>query len=159
VRRDLSTYDRALQLLAVRARSVAELRRALLAKGAEAPEVDEVLLRLQDQKLLDDAEYARQFARNKVISAGASRLRVVRDLGRKGIARSVADAAFDALPDTEGLDTESTVHRVAEKKWRSLARFDDITRRRRLYAFLARRGFNPDEIRTAMEKLGESEDL
>lgn len=159
MRRDLSTYDRALQLLAVRARSVAELRRALLAKGAEAPEVDEVLLRLQDQKLLDDAEYARQFARNKVISAGASRLRVVRDLGRKGIARSVADAAFDALPDTEGLDTESTVHRVAEKKWRSLARFDDITRRRRLYAFLARRGFNPDEIRTAMEKLGESEDL
>ena len=158
MRRELTTYDRALQLLGVRARSVAELRRALIAKGADVADVDDVLVRLQDQKLLDDAEYARQFARNKVVSAGASRLRVVRELGRKGIARSVADEAFDALPDTEGLDTESTVHRVAEKKWRSLGRLDDVTRRRRLYAFLARRGFNPDEIRSAMDKLGESED-
>jgi len=43
---------------------------------------------------------------------------------------------------------------VAQKKWRSLAKLDDVTARRRLYAFLARRGFNPDEIRGAMSALG-----
>jgi SOS response regulatory protein OraA/RecX len=35
-----------------------------------------------------------------------------------------------------------------------LAKLDDFTRRRRLYAFLARRGFNPDEIREALDALG-----
>ena len=50
----------------------------------------------------------------------------------------------------------AATRRAAEKKWKSLARFDDFTRRRRLYAFLARRGFDPDEIRSVMTTLGET---
>ena len=158
MRSDSSTYDRALSLLSFRARSVAELRRKLLDKGADRTEVDDVIARLQDQRLLDDVDFARQFARNRVQGAGASRLRVVQELARKGVARSVAEAAFDGLRESEGLDTTATIRRVAEKKWTSLARLDDVTRRRRLYAFLARRGFNPDEIRSAMTALGAATD-
>ena len=58
-------------------RHIAELRRKLIAKGLGATEVDEVLDRLRDQKILDDADFARQFARNKVTGAGASRRRIV----------------------------------------------------------------------------------
>ena len=148
-----TTYDRALDLLALRGRSVAELRRKLLQKGEDAAAVDETIARLIDQKLLDDAEYARQFARAKVVGAGASRRRISAELARKGVARSVADQAIDDLGETEGIDLSASVHRVAEKKWKSLGDLDDLTRRRRLYGFLARRGFNPDEIRLAMDAL------
>ena len=150
-----TTYDRALTLLGFRARSVAELRRALIRKGEPGAQVDEVIARLVDQRVLNDADFARQFARSKVTGGGASRLRILQELGRKGVARDVAERAVAELLEDEGLDPAASVHRVAEKKWRLLAQLDPGTRRRRLYAFLARRGFNPDEIRSALDKLGE----
>jgi regulatory protein len=154
VKRDRTTYDQALTLLEFRPRSIAELRHKLLAKGADVTEVDETIARLIDQKLLDDAEFARQFARSKVIGPGVSRWRIVQELTRRGVSREIADRAVATLTETEGIDPAATVHRVAEKKWHSLAKLDDFTRRRRLYAFLARRGFNPDEIRGALNALG-----
>lgn len=154
-----STYDRALKLLAFRARSTSELRSQLLKKGEPAADVEAAIVRLRDQKYLDDADFARQFARTKLLAAGASRRRIVQELSRRGVARDVADQAIEDLRENDGVDPATAVRRVAEKKWRSLARFDDFTRRRRLYAFLARRGFDSDEIRTVMNALGEAIDL
>lgn len=154
-----SWYERALTLLEFRARTVAELRSKLLQKGAPGAEVEAVIARLRDQKLLDDASFARQFARARVLGAGASRRRIVLELKRKGVASSVADEAVDSLEELEGIDASASIHRVAAKKWKSLAALDDFTRKRRLYAFLARRGFNPDEIRSALDKLGEEMDV
>ena len=153
-----STYDRALTLLEFRPRSAAELRRKLLQKGEPAEAIDEVIARLIEQKILDDADFARQFARAKVVGAGASRFRIVQELGRKGVARALAERAVDELPEEEGIDPSEAIHRVAEKKLRSLAKLDAQTRKRRLYAFLARRGFSPDEIRGALNALGEALD-
>jgi len=149
-----TTHDRALSLLGFRARSVAELRRKLLQKGEPADQVESVIARLIDQKLLDDADFAREFARSKVLGAGSSRLRILQELARKGVPRDVAEQAVDGLQENEGIDPSTSIHRVAEKKWKSLAKLDGATKRRRLYAFLARRGFNPDEIRDALNALG-----
>lgn len=154
-----SVYEQALTLLEYRARSVAELRRKLLQKGAAASEVDEVLQRLLDQKLLDDADYARQFARGKLTSSGASRHRIAQELGRKGIRRDAAARAIEELTAEEGVDPLVAAVRVARKKWVALASEDEPTKRRRLYAFLARRGFNPDEIRQLMNQVGIQDDL
>jgi regulatory protein len=148
------TYDRALNMLAFRARTVSELRRQLIRKGEPAPDVDAAIQRLLEQGLLNDAAFARQFARTKLTGTGASKLRIVQELSRKGVSRDVADAALAELKEDDGLDPSATIHRVAEKKWRALTKLDDVTARRRLYAFLARRGFNPDEIRGAMSTLG-----
>jgi regulatory protein len=154
-----STYDRALKLLAFRARSTSELRRQLLRKGELAADIEAAITRLREQKYLDDADFARQFARTKLLAAGASRRRIVQELSRRGVNRDVADQAIEELRENDGLDPAAAVRRVAEKKWKSLARFDDFTRRRRLYAFLARRGFDPDEIKAVMTALGEAIDL
>jgi regulatory protein len=153
VKDEASTYERALSLLEHRARSVAELRRKLIQKGAPKAEVDDVLARLLDQKLLDDADFARQFARAKITGTGASRIRILQELRHKGVANDVAERALEELDDEEGIDPSASIQRVAEKKWRALAKLDDVTRRRRLYAFLARRGFNPEEIREALTLL------
>jgi regulatory protein len=150
-----SAYEQALTLLEFRARSVAELRRELLRRGAPPAEVDEAIARLRDQRLLDDEDFARQFARNKVLGAGASPRRIVQELSRKGIGRDVAAQALDDLREQDGVDASEGIFRVARKKWASLAKLDEPTRRRRLYAFLARRGFDPDDIRRAMQSLGE----
>ena len=147
-------YDQAIRLLEFRSRSVAELRRKLLQKGGDSAEIDRVIERLREQRLLDDVSFAREFVRSRVMGAGSSRHRILQELRRKGVARSVADEAIEGLEAREGIDASATVHRIAQKKWSSMSELDDFTRRRRLYAFLARRGFNPDEIRHAMSRVG-----
>jgi regulatory protein len=156
--KERSTYDRALTLLGFRARSVAELRRHLLRVGEPAGAVEETITRLESQGLLDDPEFARQFARSRLASKGASRRRIVQELVRRGVQREVADAAVNEVSEDEGIEFAEAARVVAMKKWKSLSALDEFTRKRRLYAFLARRGFDPDEIREVMSAIGTSTD-
>jgi regulatory protein len=148
------TYDRALNLLAVRARSSAELARSLIGKGEEKPHVDWAIARLQEQGLLDDAAFARAFTRARVVGAKQSSRRVQQDLARRGVARAVGQEAIEQVLDEEGVDQRALVEAAARKKLRSLAGLDPAVRRRRLYGYLARRGYELDDIREVMRSLG-----
>jgi regulatory protein len=150
----LKVYDRALNLLAFRARSSAELARSLVRKGEPKELVDLAVTRLQEQGLLDDAAFAESFTRTKVLGAQQSRRRVQQDLARRGVARAVTDAAITAVFEDEAVDQRALVEQAARKKLRSLAKVEPIVKRRRLYAFLARRGYDGEDIRRAMEAVG-----
>jgi regulatory protein len=151
----VKVYDRALTMLAFRARASAELARALVKKGELKEHADRAIARLQEQGLLDDAAFAQAFTRAKVLGARHSRRRVQQELGRKGVAREVSSAAIDAVFAEEGVDQRAVVDEAARRKLRSLAKLDPRTRRRRLYAFLARRGYDSDDIRSAMQAVDE----
>ncbi|MEX2178084.1 MAG: regulatory protein RecX [Gemmatimonadaceae bacterium] len=157
-RLESTPYDQALHLLAFRARSEAELRHRLMqmarGSGGDAAAVEDAILRLREQKVLDDEDFARQFARHKLAGARASRRRIVQELARKGIPRDVADRAIADVTENEAVDPAAAAHRAAAKKWKSLSSLDEPTRRRRVYAFLARRGFDADEIRAVLAELG-----
>jgi len=155
----LQTYDRALNMLAARGRASAELRRLLIRKGEPADQVDIAIERLVNVGFLDDAAFARQFARSKGVSGGLSRRRLQQELGRRGVNRETGSEAIETVFNEEGVDEEAAIERVARKKLRSLASLDAPTRRRRLYSFLARRGYDSDDIgRVIRELLETSED-
>lgn len=147
-----STYDRALDMLESRSRSVAELRRGLIRKGEPPADVDAAIDRLRRAGLLDDGNYARQLARTKALGAGHSRRRIGQELAKRGVERSVADAAIADVFDEEGVDETVSIDRAARKKARSLGALDPKTRQRRLYAFLARRGYDSDAIGAAIRR-------
>jgi regulatory protein len=153
----LATYDRALTMLALRARSARELRRQLARKGEPADQVDVVIARLQENGFLDDGAFARQFARAKAVGAGMSRRRIQQELGRRGVAREIGDSAITDVFDEEQLDEAAVVEQAARKKLRSLKSLDVETRKRRLFAFLARRGYDLDDIKRAVHAVGEGE--
>jgi len=150
----LRTYDRALNVLAFRGRSSSELARSLLRKGEEKPHVDWAIARLTEQGLLDDAAFARAFTRAKVVGGKQSRRRVQQDLARKGVARSVTDDAIDKVFEEEAVDQRGIVEEAARKKLRGLAGLEPSIQRRRLYAYLARRGYEVDDIREVLATLG-----
>jgi Uncharacterized protein conserved in bacteria len=151
----LKVYDRAVNMLAFRARSSAELARSLVRKGESKELVELAIARLHEQGLLDDAAFAQSFTRTKVLGAQQSRRRVQQELARKGVARAVTDAAIATVFEEEGVDQREVVEQAARKKLRSLAKLEPLVRRRRLYAFLARRGYDADDIRRAMDAVGE----
>lgn len=149
----VATYDRALNMLALRARSAAELRRLLLKKKEPADLVDPTIERLLRAGFLDDGSFARQFARSKLLGAGLSRRRVQQELARRGVARDVAESALADVVSEEHVDEEDGLQRVAKKKLKSLERLEPAVQRRRLYAFLARRGYDSDDIARTLREL------
>ena len=148
----VATYDRALNLLAFRARSSRELSRRLKEKGASAECIEQVITKLRDAGLVDDADFARQVARSKV-SGGASKRRVQQELFKRGVERDVADEAVTEVLADENVDMVAVAERVARKRLPSLTSADPQSRRRRLYAFLARRGHDSETIRTVMDRV------
>lgn len=175
--RETACYDKALDTLGARARSGADLRRYLKTKEFTDAEIAPVLEKLQALGLLDDRAYARTFARTRLApSRGFGPRRVAAELARKGVARAVVDEVLaeweaerreeaearegaDGAGGTGGGDGDdrgagrSAVELAAAKKLRTLAKVDDETRRRRLYAYLARRGFANAEIRRVLDRL------
>ena len=145
--------DKALDLLAVRARSTRDLGLRLRRAGARDGDITWVQDRLTAQRFLDDASYARQVARTKALAGGTSRRRVIGVLRKKGINAEVATEAIDAtLADVE-LDEYGAALAAAEKRLRALASLDPAKRRQRLYAFLARRGYEGDTIRRVLNEI------
>jgi len=139
-----------LDMLARAPRSARELRRKLLLKGEPEADVDATIERLTAAGLLDDATYARAFVRSKVSSQGFSRRRLLHELAKRGVARDVADAAIVEVLHDDDVDESANIERVARKKLRTLRDLDEETRERRLFSYLARRGYDVDEVRAVM---------
>jgi regulatory protein len=140
-------------MLEARARGVVELRRLLLKKGEPEADVDAAIERLKTSGLLDDTNFARQLTRSKAVGAGLSRRRIGQELAKRDVSRDISDNAIEAVFEEEGIDEAESIDRVARKKLRMLTKVDDATRRRRLYAFLARRGYDSDDITQVLQTL------
>jgi len=154
----LHTFDRALAMLAARPRAARDLERMLVRKGELAEYVAAAVQRLITLGALDDAQFARQFIRAKISGAGLSRRRLQSELWRRGVARDVIDAALAEVLEVDEVDESAQIAQVAAKKLRTLRSLDAATARRRLYAFLARRGYDGSAIRRVMDALPASGD-
>lgn len=154
---ETSMEDRAIRLLAARAYGSRELRRRLLRPGVDPAGVDAIMARLAAQGLVDDAAFARQFARSKLSRSGASRRFVLAALATRGVDRRVAESAVDEVFADEGADEGTLAERAARKRVRALRALAPDVRRRRLQAWLSRRGFAGDAIRQALASLDEEE--
>lgn len=141
--RRVACFDRAMDALARRARSRADLGRWLREREFAAPDIEAALDRLVALGLLDDHAFARGFARTRLAAGrGFGPRRVAAELSRRGVARGVVDAVLAELADDAGAPDERTAARaVAERRAKSLRGLAPEEARRRLVAFLVRRGF------------------
>jgi len=161
-------YEAAARFLQVRARSVAEVRRRLTQAGYPPTLIESALERLSGSGYLDDAAFARAWveSRDRARPRGEAALR--RELSLKGIApelvaevlagragpsrladESAGPAGQAPFPDAATLEAagsadERAARRALERSAAALRREPDPgRRRRRAYAMLARRGFDP----------------
>jgi regulatory protein len=146
----------ALDYISYKARTEHEVRQKLQRKGFAEPVADEAVARMRELGYLDDADYARAYARGRLNGRGHGPHRIRSDLFRRGVARPIIDAVLDDL--TEPDDLRETALRHGRKRWRRLQREEDpYKRRKKLSDFLMRRGFDFDLIREVTEAL-EAED-
>jgi regulatory protein len=153
----MSAYADALRMLSRRELTVADCRSRLLDLEHSPSEVDETIARLIEAGSLDDARFARTFARSAVDIKGRGRLRVQQELQARGIAR---DTAAEAVGEIFGeKDERSLVDRALQKKLRGRPKPTDDRDFARLYQHLMRQGFTPAVVVAAIRKMrGRSSD-
>ena len=131
-----------------RAYSVSEMRKKLEQKTEDKSLVGPVLARLREKKLLDDARYAKEFARIRSSQRTQGRYRIVRELRGRGIADANIEPACDEA-FKENSEADILKKRLA-RKLRLVHGPLDERKRVSIYGSLLRSGFSSDLIRKAM---------
>lgn len=149
--------DRALGFLARGRRTRRELEMRLLRKPREGEPPSRVLVaealdRLEANGVLSDDEAAKAEASSR-LRRGEAPARVRQALRRKGIDGKRTDSAIADAVEADGFDELAACRTQAAKRWRSLQKLERPIARRRLMAYLQRRGFGGQVIRTVVTEL------
>jgi regulatory protein len=121
-----------------------DLGRRLIRKGHPRPAVDAALERAATLGLLDDAEFARNYVQTRA-ARGRGPARLTRDLMAMGVERGHIDRAL-AAEWPEGSDRSGMPSALAAKRAAQLGHLPRQVKRRRVLAYLARRGFAGRDI-------------
>jgi len=153
-----AAYDKALRAamnrLNRRMMSRRDLARKLKDLEHDTAVVQRVCDRLEELELLNDAAYGAALIRstNARKPAGPALLRA--KLMQKGLDRQLIDKLLsDHAGDTN--EQVAQARQLIESKLRSMQRLEPQVRQRRLWGMLARRGYNSDVIRDAMDVVEE----
>lgn len=139
--------ERALRLLGVRDRTVAEIRSRLTGAGFTSPAVESTVAYLLDLRYLDDERFATRYVAEKGRNGWGDR-RLRSELMRKGVDKRVIEAALAALEEDEEAGNQAgqalldLVRRRFGRQWA----IDREAAARRLAGFLLRRGYDWDEV-------------
>jgi regulatory protein len=151
---DVSTPCReaALKLLERTRRTRRDLERRLKEKDFDAATIAATLDRLVEVGLVDDVEFARAWLAGRWGRKPSGWRRLVQELRAKGVSEEDAERAREVLSERGSAPDEvgSAAKLVAQAR-RRYARLEPQAQRQRLYALLARRGYDSDVIRRALE--------
>lgn len=138
------------QLLKYRIRSEQEIRSKLQRKGFSDPIIDQTVAYFKDIGLVDDRDFARQWVASR-LARPYGRRRIRFELQQKGIeAKIIQDLLESSMDD----DTEDELVRtLARKQIKKYSELDDQKKRKRIYGYLSRRGFESGAILKAIQDL------
>lgn len=132
-------WEVALKLLAMRALTTEELRRRLARRGYAPDQITAVVARLTASGYLDDAEYAKAWARARAHRHSLGPARLARELRSRGIAETEISGALREAFSERG--ARELAEAAAVRKLSGLQGLAPEVARRRLGAYLTRRGF------------------
>ncbi len=143
--------NKALKYLSYRARSVKETKVYLTKKGYSEDIIDGVIKYLRERDYLNDLVYAKMWIEDRKERKLFGRNRIRSELILKGIDSNLVEEELTKLYLEE--DEEGKAFKVAEKQLKKYKEFDNSTKKRKLYRYLANRGFNTEVSIKVCERL------
>ncbi|KAA3619779.1 MAG: hypothetical protein DWQ05_03360 [Calditrichaeota bacterium] len=141
---------RAYEMLARRARSIAEVQKKFKELGFHQLVSDKVIARLIAEKYLDDHAFALAFSRSRLRVKPMGKMLLFKELRMRSIDREIAEKVIDEIYSAT---EESTWAKNAlvkkDKNFTNLA--PELARKKRIQ-FLKSRGFSWDTIREALDQ-------
>jgi regulatory protein len=149
-------YDVAVRALMRRAHSIHEMKQKLERRSENKLLVQVVMARLKENGMVDDARYAKQFARQRTESRKQGKYRVARDLRARGIPDRHISSALEEVAQIS--DEAAMVRQRVERKLRSYRGEIDEKKMASIYSSLLRAGFSADVVRRELKGMA-SEDV
>ncbi len=149
-------WESALRLLTYRERSRKEVREKLAGKKYSPETVSAVIAKLERLDLLDDEKFSRLWVNSRINFKPRAAWLISRELKQKGIDKETARRVLgELLPPERERDAarQLAANRVRRYRGQPLE-----TVKRKLFAFLARRGFSSETIRECLQELISKED-
>jgi regulatory protein len=138
-------YTAAMRALMRRAYSVHEMNAYLERRSGQPEMARRLVSRLKSEKLIDDARYALEFARQHARSRRQGRHRITRELRTRGVPdRHIESAIAQTFAET---DEALLVQKLIERKLRNLRGPLEPRHTASLYRMLMRAGFDSELIR------------
>ena len=134
-----------------------DLERRLVHRGHPREAARSALDRATAAGLLDDRQFALSYAQVKT-ARGRGPARLLRDLFAMGVDRGIAEEAIAAAWAGEGKEAEASLA-LARKRAGQLGDIPRPAKRRRLLAYLARRGFAGHDVRATVSRVHAAETL
>ncbi len=139
-----------LRLLTATPKSRRDLSKKLLDKGYPEAVVQETLDQLEKQGFLSDLTYAKNLVSRLTHEKPSGRRKISFELKRRGVPAKIQE---ELLAEIDSTSESQKALELAEAKWQSWARLPDEKRRKRLYDYLMRRGFDFQIARETLEHL------
>lgn len=149
---DISEYfDKVLNFLSFRARSQYEINFYMLRKNWPEEIRKKIIDKLNQLKLINDEDFARQWIFSKSHSRPAGKALVKYELQKKGIAKEM----IDRLLSEERTETteEILAEKLCQKRLERLKNLPSREKREKLFGLLSRRGFSSETAVEVIDKL------
>ncbi|MGE0130190.1 MAG: regulatory protein RecX [Blastocatellales bacterium] len=147
------TFERALNLLSYKPRSLAEMRARLMEKDwAEEAVVEQVVARLEELGYLNDEQFAANFASSRLTAKPIGRTRLRRDLQHKKLPSETIENALDDAYDQQS--EEELIQRAINKRVRLKGAPTTREETKKLFDYLIRRGFSYDLVIRKVREAG-----
>jgi len=144
-----SDYDkvmaRALKLLSVKSRTVAEMRERLLEKAVSESVVEQVIARLQELGYLNDEQFAADYSASRLQLKPLGRRRLARELAQKRVPESIIEPVLDRV--YQPADEDSLIDRAIQKRLRTRGLPRNRQQAKNLFDYLVRLGFDYELVR------------
>lgn len=140
---DDKLFNRALRYVAMRPRTVWEMRTYLEHKGSPAPQIEQITNKLIELDLLDDQKYALAFVRDRALLRPTSVRKMIAELRK----RHVPEEVIQLTIQDESTDEQAALRAVIAKAKRQTKYRDD---EQKLMQYLVRQGFNYGDIKAAL---------
>jgi regulatory protein len=144
-------YDVAVRALMRRAHSVHEMKQKLERRSDNKLLVQVVMARLKENGQIDDARYAKQFARQRTESRKQGKYRITRDLRARGVPDRHIESAVEAA--SAETDEAALIRQRIERKLKFLRGEIDEKKMASIYRSLLRAGFSTDVVRRELRSL------
>ena len=137
-------YNQTLRYVAMRLRSRWEIEQYLSRKQASPALIEQILNKLSNISMIDDAKFAEAFVSSRRLLRPAPRRKIIAELRQKHVTGEV----IEQVVGNDSSDEQAALLAVIERKRRQNKYQDDL----KLMQYLARQGFGYSDIKSALNK-------
>jgi len=139
--------DVAYRYLSYRPRSEGEMRQRLHQRDFDAESIEKTIIKLKEQKLIDDYAFAQFWKDNRLSFKPKSKRLIEEELANKKVAREIVEQV------TKDIDDMDNACKLGRRRMHILAKLDYPDFQRRLSNYLSYRGFSYEVIKRTIALL------